>query len=180
MKRQEHVYRIAYPLLAEAAVLNPDEAELTCGLLVHNIESYREDFREAAGQYYNLDKQIAVRFVHPQFPAACAGVCNGDKIVSINGKAIAGTTQEDLKKVVAELKPAGGKPLDMAVSRNGEVTQLSIEGKSYCPYPVLLFTGDKINAFSDGKYIILTTGIYRMAQTDEERWFYLMKLRITS
>lgn len=168
MKRHDHVYTIAFPLLAEASALNPDEAEPTCGFLIHSLESYRENFREAAVRYWNLDKQIAVRYVAPQFPAASCGLCAGDRITSINGKPVAGATLEDLKKTVAEMKPVEGKPLELAVNRNGEVIQMNIEGKSYCPYPVFLFTSDKINAFSDGKNILLTTGMYRMAQTDEE------------
>jgi hypothetical protein len=168
IKRQEHVYRIAFPLLAEAAVLNPDDAEPTCGFLIHSIQFYKEDFREAAAGYYNLDKQIAVRYVHPQFPAASAGLCTGDKIMSINGKQLVGATQDDVKKTAGELKPIDGKPLVLSINRNGEVIQMSIEGKSYCDYPVLLLMSDKINAFSDGKYIVVTTGIYRMTQTDEE------------
>ncbi len=168
MKRQEHAFSIAFPLLAEAAALAPDEGESACGFLIHTIESYREDFREAAAQYYNLDKQVAVRYVHPQFPAAEAGLCVGDKIVSMNGKSLVGITREEYKKIGGELKPVNGKPLELTVNRNGETIPMSIGGKPFCQYPVLLFSHDKINAFSDGKYIILTTGMYRMAQKDEE------------
>jgi membrane-associated protease RseP (regulator of RpoE activity) len=173
MKRVAHVFDTAFPLLAEAAALDPSQGVPTCGFFVHNIESYSADFRDAAARYFNVDKQIAVSYVHPQFPAAAAGLRVGDNILSIKGKPLAGATKEELKKILAEMKPVGGNPLDLTIDRNGEVIQMNIEGKSYCSFPVLLFTSDNVNAFSDGKHILLTTGMYRMTQTDEELAFIL-------
>ncbi len=71
-------------------------------------------------------------------------------------------------KFLSSLDLPEDKPLLLKIEREGEVIELALIGLSACNYSVLIANDDRVNAFADGKRVIITTGMVRFTETDNE------------
>ena len=82
-----------------------------------------------------------------------------------------GENQQQQKKFYAEIARAQTSEhtiIDLEVKRNDQVLKLSINQEKICGYPVMLGESDAVNAYADGKRIIITKGMMRFARDDQD------------
>jgi len=113
---------------------------------------------------YGIGEKRTVLFVLEGSPAEAAGIRPRDVIKSING------VQADDREGLIELfeKVPAEDPIKYEVERSGETLLLSIKPQRACRFPITLRPEQIINAFADGKQILITRGMVNFARTDDE------------
>jgi predicted Zn-dependent protease len=111
-----------------------------------------------------------VTWVAEQGPAAKSGLAVDDRILSINNVEF-GTSNQQHNKFYAEASRIGKNttPIkSLLVKRGDQLLEMDIRLEKICGYPVVLRESDAVNAYADGKRIIITKGMMRFAQQDQE------------
>lgn len=166
---QIRLFRVSYPIVTRAHELCGEKTRHTIGAWFANNSAYGPEFKEAAATAYSLSDIVKVMYVIPGSPADRAGLRVGDHPVSINGWAVpvGDGAMKALMDKLSELL-VRGDALAMVVQRGGERLSLEIAPEKACDYAVGLNGQDIINAFADGKNVVITRGMLRFAQNDTE------------
>ena len=72
------------------------------------------------------------------------------------------------KDVLDWVTNRGGRPALLYVERQRDTQLLKIQSVMACGYPVVLVTHDSVNAFADGRFVGVTSGMLRFAESDDE------------
>lgn len=142
------------------------------GFLTMNRDSAPSEHRNAYARLYGVTRQMTVISVFDGGPAARAKLAVGDRIVSVNGKTIrAGSSgRSRVAELIAESK---GRPLSLTVRRDGNLVPVELTPAMVCNYPTFLRNDDSVNAFADGSRVIVTSGLMRFAEADDELAFVI-------
>ena len=137
------------------------------GVFAATPESLPRRFRSFAGEAMNLSsaRPTVVSLVEGS-PAAQAGMHDHDEIVAFNGELIPVTGTA--KWIAAWLKRNGEKPVKVDLRRNGEAMTITVTPVIGCSIPIQYVTSDEANAFTDGKRIVIYSGIAALAKTDAQ------------
>jgi beta-barrel assembly-enhancing protease len=146
------------------------------GLSWWNAEDIGKDYREAATALHRLSNVLQVRDVIPGGPAHQAGIAVGDHIVKVAGRDAPigeGATdklRDRLRERMTDKKTAQ-QPVEIVLRRNGAARQAIVAPVSACDFPIRIQTSEGVNAFADGKQMIVTQGMLRFVETDDELAF---------
>jgi len=169
-ERRERLDKVSVPLLINAVPLCEGRMVRAYGMRVANLFSYGKDFYAAVKEEYGWDEYVRVSQLTEEFPAQRAGLQVGDRLLTINGKKVpvgkkaAERTQKMLKKS-AEQDGAD----QLRILRGTQESSISIAApRQLCASAVSLVNNDIVNAFADGRQVLLTSGMMRFAVTDKE------------
>jgi hypothetical protein len=99
-------------------------------------------------------------------PADQAGIIKGDEIIALNGELIPLTSTANW--MAGWLKHHGPKPLEANVRRDGVDRTVTITPVMGCAIPIEYVTRDDTNAYTDGKKIVIYSGIVALMKTDAQ------------
>jgi len=99
-------------------------------------------------------------------PAAKAGIAAGDELLSFNDEPLPADNPSEW--IASFLRRNGERPVRVEVLRAGKSRVHTVATVMTCSVPVFLFPDEQSNAFTDGKRIVIYSGILRIAQTDAE------------
>ena len=116
----------------------------------------------------NLGSQVSIIDIVKNSPADKAGLALGDIILEVEGYTLP-EGKNALKKISKHFKDIEEKEIKkIKIDRNGEILTFDINQTKICNYPII-FTQDKIvNAYADGKSIIMTQGMVDYVKDDNE------------
>ena len=116
----------------------------------------------------NLGSQVSIIDIVKNSPADKAGLALGDIILEVEGYTLP-EGKNALKKISKHFKDIEEKEIKkIKIDRNGEILTFDINQTKICNYPII-FTQDKIvNAYADGKSIIMTQGMVDYSRDDNE------------
>jgi Zn-dependent protease with chaperone function len=161
----------AIPLLVAAADLCPGAVQGNYGFELHDRTRYTilpQSEYEQAIAYFGLNEQIAVRYVHPKLPAAAAGIRAGAKLLSADGHPLSGTPAKDATEIIQKLDRRKEGPLQLVVQQGSDILEVNLYSVPACNYIVSLIKSDLVNAFADGKRIVVTTGMLNFIKNEAE------------
>lgn len=142
------------------------------GIGVHSLARYGRSVRDAA-RHAGLSNEPTVAFVLQGSPAETAGVKAGDVIVAIGGKRFPHNAQ-GLRSAARTIEDAqADAPLTIELRRNGVTETVIPEPIQVCGYGFQVVESDEINAFADGRNILLPRGMLRFVQNDKELAFII-------
>ena len=130
---------------------------------------FKEGWKVAANKVLGSD-QFTITWVAPSGAAASAGLLVNDRVVAVNAVQF-GATQQQHKKFYTEtgrIQTSKTALATLSVKRGDETLFLNIQQEKICGYPVVLRESDAVNAFADGKRIMITKGMMRFAQDDQD------------
>jgi len=165
-RRQERLDRVAWRVAQASAELCP-RTRFAYGVTIHNIDAYENEYRKIITRKFNLTQEITVRSVIEGFPAQLAGIQAGDTIKVIQGQSLKGKTYLQSRDLMALANPATDS-LRVTVTRSGSEYVFAMVGREICDYPALLVSDDVVNAYADGQRVVITTGMIRFAESDDE------------
>jgi len=171
IKRQKRLYQVSYPLLAASSSMNIDDARPVSGFGVCTKDAYGKEYEDVARRYFRIGDNPVIFFVHPQFPAAQAGIKPGDRLLNYNGTALIGKSFKEVKKVLQKKQPLNNKQITVVVERDGRIQEFKMEGVMCSKYSMVLAPSDQINAFADGDNIVVYNGLIRFTENDDELAF---------
>ena len=158
-RHQARLQKLSFQILSA----NQDickKTEPNIGAITHSLKSYSKKLRPAAERELGATDKPKVLFVRTGSPAEKAGLEPGDYLKDSNGK----TLTLPGKKATEFLKAGGG----FTRERGNETTLISFEPETQCDYPVHLKMSPAINAYANGKTIVVTAGMMDFAQSDDE------------
>lgn len=167
MKDEARVYSLAFPLQGANAQFCGEHVRPVIGLSAWNINSVSRGYQAAAHTLYGLDQRLIVKTIARKSPAQKAGLLSGDIIDSINGAAVTGSSAA--RTFDDAVLGSGGKPVKIGILRNGVAQSVTVAPIAACNFPVRVdHESNEINAYADGKQIVVTRGMIRFTENDEE------------
>lgn len=165
---QNRLATISYPILTANAGVCAERVTPVLGMSVYSLDTIGRNNAAAGRDLYNLTNMLSVQNVVPRSPAAKSGIKRGDTVISINGEMLP-AGPNNLKIAIGELERVGTGPLAMTLQRGNDFYNVVMTPVLACDYPVLLnYRDHSINAFADGEKIVVSKGILRFADSDDE------------
>ena len=176
VSEQDRLYEVAGPLMVNNAELCKDNARNLLGFTAKNKYSYSRDLADAAQYLLELDEQLQVVGVLSGGGAAKAGLRKGDRLISVEGQPIP-TGPNAEREAAALLAPMvrDRNSMSLVVSRSGTPTTLSIPLTYACAFSIEVGNSDSVNAYSDGRSIMITRGMLNATRSDDELAYVLAK-----
>ena len=162
---QRRLLNVGLPLLIAAAGSCPFEQESTYGFLLSG-EGARKGSQSPPSQ--NADKKAIVAYVHPRLAAASAGLVIGDRVVEVNAMAVEEEGADNVMRLMRRLTAARIQPLQLTVERAAERHTLAMWAVQACQFSLQLIESERINGFSNGHQVAVTTGALRTFVGDDE------------
>ncbi|MBM3564821.1 MAG: PDZ domain-containing protein [Alphaproteobacteria bacterium] len=138
------------------------------GLQLTSPYVFPREFRSAAKNILG-GEGIVVLTVTPASPADIAGFQEGDVLKSLNGNPVPSGERAiaDLAAQMNDLFSKGDRAV-FVVARNSTERVINASAVEVCNYSYGVAQNPGINAFADGKSIVVTNGMMRFASTDDE------------
>lgn len=145
------------------------------GFSLHALAQYGGTFRVAAIKTFGLGEDPTILAIVPGGAAESAGLAVSDALIGVGatrlGKPTGSMKQSyDLVREAETALDNGPKtrPLKLTVRRGGAERVISIDPKPGCASRVVVEPGGKLNAYADGTYVKLTSGVAEYAANEEE------------
>ncbi|MDO9420624.1 MAG: M48 family metallopeptidase [Herminiimonas sp.] len=173
--QQDRLYRIAAPLLVSNAPLCKGNARNLIGFSAKNKYSFSEDYVDAA-QALGFTEQLQITGVLVNSGAARAGIKRGDILATVEGQSMpAGANAE--RQAAALLGPMVGKrtSIKLGLTRAGNNVNVTVPLTLACGFGIELGNADNVNAYSDGRRVMVTRGMLNFVRNDGELAFVMAK-----
>lgn len=161
-----HVNAIAYPMWTRGSKLCPSTR-----FRIWAVFRTRADFDEAVTRVYAevvpLDEQPTIVLTTPGGPAEAAGLQAGDVITAVDGAPLAQGAAGEVALVKA-LDASQGQPVRLAYLRHGTTLDTVVVPVNSCDFAVYYTDDDEVNAFSDGRRVVVQSGLVHFAESDDE------------
>lgn len=99
-------------------------------------------------------------------PAAQAGIVAGDEIIALDGELIPVTGTAGW--MARWLRQHGTEPVQVNVRRDGVDRVVTVTPVLGCAIPIYYITTDEANAFTDGRKIVIHSGMAALTKTDAQ------------
>jgi hypothetical protein len=165
---KQRLNTVSYPILKAANKFCDTKKSYSMGARGASSSDYKNQWRNTAHQIFGGD-DYTVTWVAEHGPAAKAGLLVNDQIIAINNVEF-GTSPQQRKRFYDEAsKITNTAPIkSLSIKRGDQLLKMDIRLEKICGYPVVLSESDAVNAYADGKRIIITKGMMRFAQQDQE------------
>jgi len=169
LQRQERIYRIAAPLIIKNAVLCRTQARPLLGFTAKNQYSYSPELAVAARQSLGLDERLQVMQILDGSGAMRAGVKRGDILQTIQdlniptGPQAEPETARMLSPILKNLSE-----LTITVVRQNQPITVNVPLTLACAFAIDVGNTQHVNAYADGRRILLTRGLLDWLSTDED------------
>lgn len=144
------------------------------GFALHSLAQYSAGDRPAAMAGFGLGEGVSVMAVVPGSPADRAGLAADDRLVSVNGVALAAPTDAalgrdavDRAETILAAEMTRGT-VTLRVSAAGESRDVRFETAPGCSSRAELVPSDDVNAWADGKRVMITSATLARCRTDDE------------
>lgn len=145
------------------------------GFSLHALAQYGGAFRNSAKTVFGLGDDPTILAIVAEGAAANAGLGVGDALVAVGATRLrsAAVTTKQSYDAVREAESAldnGPKtrPLKLTIRRGGAEQVVNVYAKPGCASRVVVEPGGKLNAYADGTYVKLTSGVAEYAANEGE------------
>lgn len=156
--------------------------DMMSGLVVHDLGQYPREARAAVSGAFNLRDGVGVLGIVPGSGAARAGLMIDDEILAVGTRAVSepavwGARSPSYRRIddfhrLLSMSLAAG-PTGLTVRRAGQIIRLTLTGVAGCGGIVKFVDSGSVNAWSDGRHVVLNRGIVDMAGSDDEVGFVM-------
>jgi hypothetical protein len=165
---QDRLYKVSAPLLTGNAPLCKGNARYLLGFTAKNKYSYPPQLSGAA-QYLGFDDRLQVTGVLPDSGAARNDVRRGDVLLSAGDRPIPqGENAERLTATVLAPLVARRAPVKLGLLRGNAPLTVNVPLTLACAFSIELGNTDIVNAYADGRRVLVTRGMMNFARSDEE------------
>ncbi|MCF6220375.1 MAG: M48 family metallopeptidase [Robiginitomaculum sp.] len=155
LKMRERLDKISAPVLAANAELCT-KTRADFGIVTHTKKSYPKHLRDAAARRLAVGDTHTVLLVRRGSAAHKAGIKRGDVLIGDKGKPVS-TYDKSLKSADS-----------LHIRRAGKDINVSLNADPACDYAVVLRMSGAVNAYANGRAVIVTTAMMDFAVSDDE------------
>ncbi len=163
---QLRLHEVGFRIAGAAAELCGKKVRSSYGFFVVDENQWGTGLSEAARSLYGIDAGLTVLGVARGSGAASAGLQRDDKILAIGGQDLPNETQS-MNKFRQRLKEAGGAQVSLRIGGSRARTVV-VAPTVVCDYSIELDASESINAFADGKRVVITRAMMRFARDELE------------
>ena len=169
LQRQERIYRIAAPLIIKNAVLCRTQARPLLGFTAKNQYSYPPELSVAARQSLGLDERLQVMQILDGSGAMRAGLKRGDILQTIQDLTIPTGPQAE-PEAARMLSPIlkNLTEINITVIRQNQPITVNVPLTLACAFAIDVGNTQNVNAYADGRRILLTRGLLEWLSNDED------------
>lgn len=145
------------------------------GFVLHAAGQYGRPLRKSAEVYFRLGPTPSVMAVVPGGPAARAGLLQDDRLVAIDGEAVAGARPGGRSSFadVAAVEGAIDRSLAdggvaLSVDREGRRLEIALLSVAGCASHFQLALSPQVAAGADGNYVTVRSGLVNFVRSDDE------------
>jgi hypothetical protein len=166
---QDRLYKVSAPLLVNNAPLCRNFARNLLGFVAKTKFSYSAEFINASKNTLGLGDQLQITGVLAGSGADNAGVRTGDLLAAIAGNPLpAGADAERQAAFMLAPLVRTGRPINLTVKHNGQTVNLTVPLTRACSFGIELGNIDSVNAYADGRRVLITAGMMKAAKTPDE------------
>jgi membrane-associated protease RseP (regulator of RpoE activity) len=137
------------------------------GLYAGTVRSLPRKYQSFSAEALNLSWTRATAIsVADRSPAAEAGIRVGDQILAFNGERVPDTATAIW--MGGFMRFNGERPVEVTLQRDGVEQNRTVYPVIACAIPINLVTASESNAGTDGKKIVIQSGMLRVTRTDSE------------
>lgn len=162
----DRVLGIAWPLFRASAEFCPFDVEPTYGFEL-GMQSGTPTSRR------NFPHVPIIRMVYPGLPAFVVGMPVEAALLRVNEEPVDQLGVEEIRERIRRAATAKIEPLSLSVWYAGRLQEFNLYSVAACRYHVRITEVESVNAFSDGRSIIITRGMLDFAVTEHELAFVL-------
>ncbi len=168
LARLDRLDRVAWAIRAKNVDLCGENTAYRTGFALGVLGDLPKEMREAAARNAGMKEQPTVYLLAEGGPAHTAGMRRGDVLVAVDGVDVPTkkAADEALNKAMEPGK--AGNPVGVAIERDGQRQNLTLLPQRICAYDTLLSNNNQVNAFADGKRIVVYSGMLKFVRTDHE------------
>lgn len=156
--------------------------EMMTGLILHDLTQYEPAQRHAVSRAFALNSGFGVLQLVPGSAASRAGLQIDDEIISVGNARVEDPARiarseksfRRMEEMSARLQSGlrhGDLPL--LIRRKGRLHQVNLKGQPGCGGHLSLSHSSALNAWADGKHIIVSTGMTKFARSNDEIAFVI-------
>lgn len=161
---QKRLSSVGYGILRGAAAECEPRVRPDLGLMAMSRDRLPADNRELLAQAMELtDNDVKVLAVYKDSPAERAGILEGDIIVDPRSPAVPRAGESDAQ---ALLRLPG--PLTIGIRRGDRDISVTIAPEKICSDLLRVDPSNDVNAFAQGRVIVVTRGMMRFASRDRD------------
>lgn len=173
--QQDRLYRVAAPLLTSNAQLCRGNARNLLGFTAKNRYSFPIEYADTA-RSLGYDDRLQVTGVLTGSGAEQAGIQRGDLLVTLAGKPMPqGTDAERQAAVLLSPLVVKKAPISLGVQRNDQQRAINVPLTFACAFSIELGNADNVNTYADGRRVLITRGMLKFTQSDEELAYLIAK-----
>jgi hypothetical protein len=173
--QQDRLYRVVAPLLTKNAPLCRGNARNLIGFSAKNKYSYSADY-VAAAQALGFGEQLKITGVLPDSGASRAGVQRGDLLTTVEGKPMPQGENAE-REASALLGPLVSQRANvkLGLQRGDRKLDVTVPLTLACGFGIELGNTDNVNAYADGRRVLVTRGMLNFVRNDTELAYVLAK-----
>ena len=168
-ERLSKLHELAWPVLKANADLCEPKVAYAIGVVLSDINSFHHSMREQVAKEYGIEEKPVVWVLVGGAPAEAAGLQLGDEILLVNGYE---TGQKALAASMGRIR--SGESIEregnvvLTVNRDGEQLEFKIQPQMVCKTSIHLALTNIVNAWTDGRDIMISSGMMRFVVDDSE------------
>lgn len=162
VEKQKRVSRVSRLLATRAHSMCGEHVGPDTG--IYALARLKGDYGDALARNYGIREQLTILFVLEGSPGEAAGLKARDVIMKVNDVPTAGVRGLS----ALHLKLPAEAPIVYEVERAGTPLSITVQSGRACRYPVIVAPSQAVNAFADGKGILMTRGMVNFAADDRE------------
>jgi hypothetical protein len=163
---ERRLWVVGYAVLKGAASECGSKVRQSLGFRYLTYDRLPSAQRDLIASALGVDTRLRVMAVYKDSAADLAGLKEGDILVDPSSPALTPSTTESKEAAALRLPP--GKPISLAIQRNGVPMTLQMKPDTVCDYPMQVTNGGEVNAYADGSSIKVSRGMMRFAAEDRE------------
>jgi len=158
------LHDVAFRIAAHNVELCGQVTGYRYGFKLVTEHAFERSARGAWRSVLGVDDRLTVLTVASGSPADRVGLRPGDKVIRV------GDRNMGVGRRAGVPAPASGAPVEFLIERDGRQYTATITPAELCEYrdPVAVVKNDVVNAYAGGGKMMITIGMLRFAQQDEE------------
>lgn len=163
------LYNLSSVILRSSAPMCPNDIGKTMSFALADKKTFGKNWATEAFNRFGVKEYPVITWLSPSGGAATAGLKVGDEIIAVdsipygNGK----KARKNFFKRFDAIKQADFDSVNLIIVRSGDQKEFTIPLQQQCDFNVRLEPSDVVNAYADGKNIIITRGMMRFASEDK-------------
>lgn len=168
LRASSRIQNVAWKVLSNGIAICGDRTAYRPGGVVTSLEAWSPQSHSIVREAFPfIDDKVRVTWTYPDAPLARSNIREGDAIIAWNGTPV-GTGKKGLANLQNQFSKHQGGPVTLLVERDGNQSDVPIELQRVCASDVNYVSNSQVNAFANGKQIVITSGMEQFARDETE------------